>query len=42
MKHDSNAQRVMAVIGIGPLTASAAVVTVGDARVFKNGRQFSA
>jgi transposase len=26
----------------GPLTASAAVATVGDARVFRNGRQFSA
>jgi transposase len=42
VKHDSNAQRVMAVIGIGPLTASAAVATVGDARLFKNGRQFAA
>jgi transposase len=30
VKHDNNAQRVMAVIGIGPLTASAAVATVGD------------
>ena len=42
MKHDTNAQRVMAVIGIGPLTASAAVATVGDARLFKNGRQLAA
>ncbi|MEX3953952.1 IS110 family transposase [Paraburkholderia sp. EG287B] len=42
VKHDSSAQRAMAVIGIGPLTASAAVATVGDASVFKNGRQFSA
>ncbi|MFP3647270.1 transposase [Paraburkholderia sp. SIMBA_054] len=42
MKHDSNAQRVMAVIRIGPLTASAAVATVGDAHLFKNGRQFAA
>jgi hypothetical protein len=32
----------MAVVGIGLLTASAAVATVGDARVFRNGRQFSA
>ena len=29
----------MAIVGIGPLTASAAVATVGDARVFRNGRQ---
>lgn len=42
VKHDGNAQRAMAVIGIGPLTASAAVATVGDVCVFKNGRQFSA
>jgi len=28
--------------GIGPLTASAIVASVGDAREFKNGRQFSA
>jgi transposase len=28
--------------GIGPLTASAIVATVGDVREFKNGRQFSA
>ncbi len=42
VKHDANAQRLMAIVGIGPLTASAAVATVGDARVFRNGRQFSA
>jgi transposase len=42
VKHDNDAQRVMAVIGIGPLTASATLATVGDARVFKNGRQFAA
>jgi transposase len=42
VKHDTNAQRLMAIVGIGPLTASAAVATVGDARVFRNGRQFSA
>src|SRR4029077_19561568 len=40
--HDSNAQRAMTVIGIGALTASAAVATVGDARLFRNGRQFDA
>ncbi|SKC44768.1 Transposase [Burkholderia sp. YR290] len=42
VKHDSNAQRAMTVIGIGALTASAAVATVGDARLFRNGRQFAA
>lgn len=28
--------------GIGPLTATALVASVGDARVFKSGRQFAA
>jgi len=32
----------MAINGIGPLTATALVATVGDARVFANGRQFAA
>jgi transposase len=36
------AQRLMAIQGVGPLTASAVVAAVGDARVFKNGRQFAA
>ena len=39
---DSEAQRLMAIVGFGPLTASAAIATVGDARQFKNGRQFAA
>ena len=38
VKHDSAAQRLMSMIGVGVLTASAAVATVGDARAFKNGR----
>ena len=42
MQHDSRAQRLQAVNGIGPLTASAALATVGDATVYKNGRQFAA
>jgi transposase len=42
VKHDPNAQRVMAIVGIGPLTASAAIATVGDARQFRNGRQMAA
>lgn len=36
------AGRLMSVPGVGPLTASALVGTVGDARVFANGRQFAA
>ena len=36
------ALKLMAMEGIGPLTASAVVATAGNASVFKNGRQFSA
>jgi transposase len=36
------AQRLAAMIGIGPLTASAAVATVSNARDYRNGRQFAA
>lgn len=35
-------QRLAAIEGIGPLTATALVAAVGDARVFKNGRQMAA
>ena len=35
-------QRLQAIPGIGPLTASALVASVGDAKVFHNGRQFAA
>jgi len=35
-------QRIVAVCGVGPITASAIVASVGDARLFKNGRQFAA
>jgi transposase len=35
-------QRIVAVCGVGPITASAVVASVGDARLFKNGRQFAA
>ncbi|PHV10165.1 hypothetical protein CSQ89_17720 [Chitinimonas sp. BJB300] len=34
--------RLAKIPGIGPLTASALVATVGDARNFSNGRQFAA
>ena len=36
------ATRLMHIEGIGPITASAVVVTVSDATLFKNGRQFAA
>jgi transposase len=36
------AQRLAAITGIGPLTASAAVATVNQPRDFRNGRQFAA
>lgn len=35
-------QRIHAVSGVGELTASAVVGSVGDAKLFKNGRQFAA
>jgi len=42
VKSDADAQRAMAIVGVGPITASAAVTTIGDPRQFKNGRQFAA
>ena len=36
------AQRLMHVPGVGPVTATALVATVGDARAFRNGRQLAA
>jgi transposase len=36
------AQRLMQAPGIGPVTATALVATVGNAHAFKNGRQFAA
>jgi transposase len=41
-RHSEPAQRLMAIEGIGPITSTALVATVGDARVFKDGRQFAA
>jgi transposase len=35
-------QRLLTIPGIGPLTATALLAAVGDAQVFKNGRQFAA
>lgn len=35
-------QRLMALPGVGAITATAMVATVGDAKTFKNGRQLAA
>jgi transposase len=42
VRTDIRCQRLMQLHGVGPITASAMVATVGDASVFKNGRQFAA
>jgi transposase len=39
---DVMCKEIMKISGIGPLTESAAVATIGDAKVFKNGREVSA
>ena len=41
-KTNSDCQRLMEIPGVGLLTATAVVATVGNARVFKNGRQLAA
>jgi len=41
-KESEASKRLEAIPGIGPITACAIVATVGNAREFKNGRQFSA
>lgn len=41
-KSDDAAQRVQAISGVGPVTASAIVASVVNARDFRNGRQFAA
>lgn len=41
-KRDVRCRELMKVEGIGPVTASAFVATVGDPSVFKNGRELSA
>jgi transposase len=39
---DERAGRLMAVQGVGPLTATALIAAVGDARQFRSGRELSA
>ncbi len=41
-KRNDMARRLMALPGIGPITATAIIATVGDMSVFDNARQFSA
>jgi len=41
-REDSASKKLEKIPGIGPMTASALVASIGDARNFKNGRQFSA
>lgn len=41
-REDSASRRLQAVPGIGPITASALVASIGNARSFKNGRQLAA
>jgi transposase len=41
-RRESECQRIAAVPGVGRLTATAVVATVGDARTFRSGREFAA
>ena len=42
VRESESARRLQTIPGIGPVTALAIVATVGDAKTFKNGRQFAA
>lgn len=42
MLKDEMVARVMAIPGVGPVTATAVVATVGDAKLFHNGRELAA
>ena len=41
-KQDAMCKEIMKIEGVGPLTASAAVATIGNAKLFKNGREVAA
>lgn len=41
-RDDPVARRIQEVVGVGPTTADAIIATAGNAREFKNGRQFAA
>lgn len=42
VQKDKRVERLMAIEGVGPISATAVVSAVGDARQFSNGRQFAA
>jgi len=42
LREDDKSRRLLEIPGIGPITASALAVELGDARQFANARQFSA
>jgi transposase len=42
LKQSDACQRIAEIPGVGPLTATAAVAIMGDAKAFKSGRQFAA
>lgn len=42
LKEDAARRRIAEIPGVGPLTATAAVAIMGDARAFKSGREFAA
>src|SRR5471032_454386 len=42
MRQDQASKRISAIPGVGLLTATAAVATMGDAKAFKSGREFAA
>ena len=42
VRTDARAHRLTEIHGVGPITASAIVATIGNGRDFKNGRQFAA
>jgi len=42
LKQDAASNRIIQIPGVGPLTATAAVATMGDAKAFKSGREFAA
>jgi len=41
-RNDPAARRLQELCGVGPTIADAAIATIGDARAFRNGRQFAA
>jgi transposase len=41
-QQDTDSQRLAAIPGVGLLSATAAVATMGDAKAFKSGREFAA